>query len=91
MVIAVAIIKQVHKTQLFETKLDVLKRTDNGEERGEVVRSLGLSRSTVSTNVENRVKVIEHMKISESLKSIMMNPKRSVMTRNGTLAQNLAV
>jgi DNA-binding NarL/FixJ family response regulator len=43
--------KWAHKTLSFEKKkkkLDILKRTDNGEGHGEIARSLGLSRSTVS-------------------------------------------
>jgi hypothetical protein len=46
--------KRVHKTRTFETKMDILKRIDNGEGHGEIARSLGLSRSTVSTVVKNR-------------------------------------
>jgi hypothetical protein len=68
--------KRVHKTRSFERKLDILKRIDNGE----ITRWLGLSRSTVSTTVKNRVKIMEHVKSAGSLKSIMVNPKRSVVT-----------
>jgi DNA-binding NarL/FixJ family response regulator len=46
--------KQARKTHSFETKLDILKRIDNGEGHGETARSLGLSRSTVSTIAKNK-------------------------------------
>jgi FixJ family two-component response regulator len=72
--------KRAHKTLSFERKLDILKRIDNGEGHGEIARSLGLSRSTVSTIVKNRVKIMEHVKSVGSLKSIIVNPKRSVVT-----------
>jgi hypothetical protein len=70
--------KRAHKTHSFETKLDILKCKDNGE--GETARSLGLSRSTVSTIVKIRVKNMEHVKSAGSLKSIMVNQKRSLVT-----------
>jgi hypothetical protein len=57
-----------------------LKGIDNGEAHEEIACSLELSWSTVSTIVKNRVKVIEHVKSAESLKSIMVNPQRSVVT-----------
>jgi DNA-binding NarL/FixJ family response regulator len=53
-VIFVVIKKRAHKTLSFERKLDILKRTDNGEGRTEIARSLGLSRSTVSTIVKKK-------------------------------------
>jgi DNA-binding NarL/FixJ family response regulator len=74
--------KRAHNTNSFERKLDILKRIDNGEGHGEIARSLGLSRSTVSTTVKNRVKVMEHVKRAGSLKSIMVNPKWSVVTES---------
>jgi len=46
--------KRARKTHSFETKLDILKRIDNGEGHGEIARSLGLSRSTVSTIAKNK-------------------------------------
>jgi transcriptional regulator len=71
---------RAHKTHTFERELDILKCIDNGEGHGEIARSLGLSRSTVSTIAKNRVKIMEHVKSAGSLKSIMVNPKRSVVT-----------
>jgi hypothetical protein len=46
--------KRAHKTLSFERKLDFLKRIDNGEGHGEIARSLGLSRSIVSTIVKKQ-------------------------------------
>jgi DNA-binding NarL/FixJ family response regulator len=48
--------KRAHKTLSFERKLDILKRIDNGEGHREIARSLGLSRSTVSTIVKTELK-----------------------------------
>jgi DNA-binding NarL/FixJ family response regulator len=49
--------KQAHKTQSFERKLDILKRTDNGEGHREIAHSLELSNSTVSTIVKIELKL----------------------------------
>jgi hypothetical protein len=46
--------KEGHKAHSFETKLDILTRTDNEEGHGEIARSLVLSRSIVSVIVKNR-------------------------------------
>jgi DNA-binding CsgD family transcriptional regulator len=70
---------RVHKTQSFETKLDILKHIDNGEGHGEIAQSLGLSHSTISTTVKNIVKIMEHVKSAGSLQSLIVNTKRSVL------------
>jgi DNA-binding NarL/FixJ family response regulator len=54
---------QAHNTHTFETKMDILKRIDNGEGHGEIARSLELSHSTASTVVKNRDKIMEHVKV----------------------------
>jgi hypothetical protein len=71
--------KLAHKTHSFKTKMDILKHIDNGEEHGEIARLLGLSRSTVSTIVRNKDKIMEYMKSAGSLQSVMVNPKRGVL------------
>jgi hypothetical protein len=70
--------KQAHETHTFEAKMDILKRVDNGEGHGEIAHLLGLSRSTVSTVVKNRDKIMEYVKSAGSLQSVMVNPKRGV-------------
>jgi hypothetical protein len=64
---------------MFEIKMDILKHIDNGG-CGEIERSLGLSHSTVSTVVKNRDKIMEYVKSAGSLQSVMVNPKRGVLT-----------
>jgi hypothetical protein len=59
--------------------MDILKSIDNGEGHGEIARSLGLSRSTVSTVVKTRYKVMECVKSAGNLQSVMVNPKRGVL------------
>jgi hypothetical protein len=71
--------KRAHKTHTFETKMDILKRIDNGEGHGETARLLGLSRSTVSTVVKKRDKIMEFVKSASSLQSVMVNPKRGLL------------
>jgi hypothetical protein len=53
--------KQAHKTHSFESKLGILKHTDDREGHGEIAHSLRLSHSTVSITVKNIVKIIEHV------------------------------
>jgi hypothetical protein len=72
-------IQQARKTHTFETKMDILKRIDNGEGHGEIACSLGLSRSTVSTVVKNKNKIMEYVKSAGSLQSVMVNPKHGVL------------
>jgi hypothetical protein len=70
---------RAHKTYSFETKLDILKHTDNREGHGEIACLLELSRSTMIITVKNIVKIMEHVKSAGSLQSIMVNPERSVL------------
>jgi hypothetical protein len=56
-----------NETRSFETKLDILKHVDNAEGHGGRVRSLGLSRSTMSITGKNVVKIMEHVKSAGSL------------------------
>jgi hypothetical protein len=70
--------KLAHTTHTFETKMDILKCIDNGG-HGKTARSLGLSRSTVSTVVKNRDKIMEYVKSAGSFKSVMVNPKHGVL------------
>jgi hypothetical protein len=72
--------KRAHKTHMFETKMDILKCINNGEGHGKIARSLGLSHFIVSTVVKNRDKIMEYVKSAGSLQSVMVNPKRGVLT-----------
>jgi IS30 family transposase len=58
--------------------VDILKRNDNGEARRKTARSLELSRSTVSTTVKKNENY-GTCKRAGTLKSIMVNQKRSVV------------
>jgi hypothetical protein len=70
--------KQAHKTHSFERKLDILKRTDNGEGHREST-FIGAVTFHSKYICKNRVKIVEHVRSASSLQSIVANPKQSVV------------
>jgi hypothetical protein len=73
--------EQANKFHSLETKLDILKRIDNGERFAETASSSVLACSAVSTTAENRVKIVEQVKSAGTIQAILVNPKRSVVTQ----------
>lgn len=57
------------KALSMELKLDVLKRIDTGEKQADVARSHQLSRSTVSTILKDKDRIMDHIKSCKNMQA----------------------
>ncbi|KAI8747737.1 tigger transposable element-derived protein 1, partial [Biomphalaria glabrata] len=65
------------KTITMEVKLDIVKRYDLGETATNIGRSLGLSRSTVSTIIKEKDRILEHVRGSAAMTSTVITKQRN--------------
>lgn len=65
------------KAIYMEVKVDIIKRSEKGETPTNIGRLLGLSRTTVSTIISNKKRILEHVKGSAPMKSTVITKQRS--------------
>ena len=61
----------------MKVKLDIIKRSKNGEIPTNIGRSHSLSRSTVATILEDKERIIEHVKGSAPMQATVITKQRS--------------
>uniref|UniRef100_A0A3Q1EIV1 HTH CENPB-type domain-containing protein n=1 Tax=Acanthochromis polyacanthus TaxID=80966 RepID=A0A3Q1EIV1_9TELE len=61
----------------MEVKLDIIKRSEKGERPTNIGRLLGLNRTTVSTIIGDKKRILEHVRRSAPMKSTVITKKRS--------------
>uniref|UniRef100_A0A3P8V795 Uncharacterized LOC103391887 n=1 Tax=Cynoglossus semilaevis TaxID=244447 RepID=A0A3P8V795_CYNSE len=61
----------------MEVKLDIITRSEKGETPTNIGRVLGLSRTTVSTIICDKKRILEHVKGSPPMKSTVITKQRS--------------
>ena len=64
------------KTITMEMKLDIIKRSKNGETATNIDRSLVLSRSTGATIIRDQGRIVEHVKGSAPMKATVITKQR---------------
>ena len=65
------------KAITMQVKLDIIKRSKNGETPTNIDRSLGLSRSTVATILKDKEHIIVHVKGSAPMKATVITKQCS--------------
>ena len=60
------------KTIAMEVKLGIIKQSKNDETPMSIRRSLGLSRSIVTTILKDKKRIIEHLKTSAPMKATVI-------------------
>jgi IS30 family transposase len=55
-------VKRTHKVLNLQAKLEIIKLNEQGISNAEIGRKLGVPRTTVSTIVKNKAKVLEEIK-----------------------------
>uniref|UniRef100_A0A8C4RA68 HTH CENPB-type domain-containing protein n=1 Tax=Eptatretus burgeri TaxID=7764 RepID=A0A8C4RA68_EPTBU len=66
----------------LEKKLDIIKRSDRGENLSQIGRSLDLNRSTVGTIIKDKTRILQHIKGSAPMKSTIITKQRSGVIAN---------
>ncbi|GAB1609178.1 hypothetical protein Ahia01_001203200 [Argonauta hians] len=61
----------------MEVKLGIIKRSEKGEKPTNIGRELGLSRTTVSTIIKDKKRIVEHVEESAPLHSTVITKQRS--------------
>ena len=64
------------QTITLEVKMDIIRRLDNGENIFDVARKFNMNRSTVGTIMNNKEKVVEHVKSAVPMQSTIISKKR---------------
>ncbi|XP_068208095.1 tigger transposable element-derived protein 1-like [Palaemon carinicauda] len=65
------------KAITMEVKLDIIKRSKNGETPTNIGRALGLSHSTVATILKDKERIVKHVKGSAPMISTVITKQRS--------------
>ena len=61
----------------MKVKLDIIKRSKNGETPTNIGRSLSFSRSTVATILKDKERIIKHVKGSAPMQATVITKQRS--------------
>uniref|UniRef100_A0A3P8SAK2 HTH CENPB-type domain-containing protein n=1 Tax=Amphiprion percula TaxID=161767 RepID=A0A3P8SAK2_AMPPE len=61
----------------MEVKLDIIRRSEKGERPTNIGRLLGLNRTTVSTIIGDKKRILEHVRRSAPMKSTVITKQRS--------------
>ena len=65
------------KSITMETKMEVIKRSENGEGVNWIAKAFGFSHSTISTILKEKCKILEHVKGSTPLQSTVITKNRT--------------
>ncbi|XP_017778301.1 PREDICTED: uncharacterized protein LOC108563966 [Nicrophorus vespilloides] len=60
----------------FQTKVEILKLADQGQTTSEIATLYGLNRSTISTILKDKIKILDHVISSGSVDSYIVSKKR---------------
>ena len=63
------------QVRTMETKVKTIERVERGEKMGDITRSYNMNRSTISTILKNKDKIMEHVKSAVPMMSTIV-PKK---------------